>query len=273
MNYAVIRHADGKKSKSKYQGGFKNGKNTSAYNHDYYIHNKEKWKDNQGDFEEELERINQMPDGPEKQAAYKQYEAKKRTAENARKSASLGKETGTNTRKNDYSGKKPSPNRQGPKEETEEGKKNRRKALAIKKSTQTTAKTGNDKKSMMSPKEKEAIINERKQLGKKKKYSIIDRLMGQPEKDNLKRAQEDYDKKSAMKEKFGANAGYRVQTHTETEKQKKAYNDINTKRRTGEARAKNKLKEAQKAYDKTLSAKIEKGKAWLDKIFKDGRRK
>lgn len=32
-------------SKSKYKGGFtKDGKNTSAYNHDYYIHNKEKWK-------------------------------------------------------------------------------------------------------------------------------------------------------------------------------------------------------------------------------------
>lgn len=36
-------------SKSKYKGGFtKDGKNTSAYNHDYYIHNKEKWKDNEG---------------------------------------------------------------------------------------------------------------------------------------------------------------------------------------------------------------------------------
>lgn len=35
-------------SKSKYKGGFtKDGKNTSAYNHDYYIHNKEKWKDNE----------------------------------------------------------------------------------------------------------------------------------------------------------------------------------------------------------------------------------
>lgn len=32
---------------SKYKGGFtKDGKNTSAYNHDYYMKNKEKWKDN-----------------------------------------------------------------------------------------------------------------------------------------------------------------------------------------------------------------------------------
>ncbi len=31
-------------SKSKYLGGFINGKNSPAYNHDYYIHNKEKWK-------------------------------------------------------------------------------------------------------------------------------------------------------------------------------------------------------------------------------------
>lgn len=36
-------------SKSKYKGGFtKDGKNTPAYNHDYYIKNKEKWKDNKG---------------------------------------------------------------------------------------------------------------------------------------------------------------------------------------------------------------------------------
>lgn len=35
------------KSKSKYKGGFVNGKNTSAYNHDYYMRNKEKWKDNE----------------------------------------------------------------------------------------------------------------------------------------------------------------------------------------------------------------------------------
>lgn len=37
----------GKKSKSRYKGGFeqKNGRpnNTRAYNHDYYIHNKDKW--------------------------------------------------------------------------------------------------------------------------------------------------------------------------------------------------------------------------------------
>ena len=32
------------KSKSKYKGGFKKGKNTKEYNHDYYIHNKDKWK-------------------------------------------------------------------------------------------------------------------------------------------------------------------------------------------------------------------------------------
>lgn len=35
-------------SKSKYKGGFtKDGKNTSAYNHDYYMKNKDKWKDNE----------------------------------------------------------------------------------------------------------------------------------------------------------------------------------------------------------------------------------
>lgn len=38
----VILHSS-VKSKSKYKGGFKNGKNTSAYNHDYYLKNKEKW--------------------------------------------------------------------------------------------------------------------------------------------------------------------------------------------------------------------------------------
>lgn len=52
MYYAVIRHADGKKSKSKYSGGFKNGKNTSAYNHDYYMKNKWRWGDNKEDGEE-----------------------------------------------------------------------------------------------------------------------------------------------------------------------------------------------------------------------------
>lgn len=36
-------HADESESKSKYKGGFVNGKNTSEYNHDYYIHNKDKW--------------------------------------------------------------------------------------------------------------------------------------------------------------------------------------------------------------------------------------
>ena len=39
----------GEKSRSKYKGGFeqKNGRpnNTRAYNHDYYIHNKDKWHD------------------------------------------------------------------------------------------------------------------------------------------------------------------------------------------------------------------------------------
>lgn len=39
-----IVHASTKKSKSKYKGGFKNGKNTSEYNHDYYMKNKDKWK-------------------------------------------------------------------------------------------------------------------------------------------------------------------------------------------------------------------------------------
>lgn len=44
-------------SKSKYKGGFtKDGKNTSAYNHDYYIHNKEKWK-------KEGEQIEGAPEG------------------------------------------------------------------------------------------------------------------------------------------------------------------------------------------------------------------
>lgn len=38
-----IMHSD-RESHSKYKGGFINGKNTSAYNHDYYIHNKDKWK-------------------------------------------------------------------------------------------------------------------------------------------------------------------------------------------------------------------------------------
>lgn len=40
-----IMHSDSK-SKSKYKGGFIKGKNTKEYNHDYYIHNKEKWKNN-----------------------------------------------------------------------------------------------------------------------------------------------------------------------------------------------------------------------------------
>lgn len=44
-NYKVLMHS----SKSKYKGGFvsKNGRmnNSSAYNHDYYINNKEKWND------------------------------------------------------------------------------------------------------------------------------------------------------------------------------------------------------------------------------------
>lgn len=37
-----IIHGD--KSRSKYKGGFIKGKNTSEYNHDYYIHNRDKWK-------------------------------------------------------------------------------------------------------------------------------------------------------------------------------------------------------------------------------------
>lgn len=42
MPYKYIMHSD-EESKSKYKGGFIKGKNTSEYNHDYYIHNKEKW--------------------------------------------------------------------------------------------------------------------------------------------------------------------------------------------------------------------------------------
>lgn len=42
-----IMHSD-KQSHSKYKGGFVKGKNTSEYNHDYYIHNKEKWKKHLG---------------------------------------------------------------------------------------------------------------------------------------------------------------------------------------------------------------------------------
>ena len=41
LNY--IKHSSYGVSRSKYKGGFVNGKNTSAYNHDYYIHNKDKW--------------------------------------------------------------------------------------------------------------------------------------------------------------------------------------------------------------------------------------
>lgn len=261
MNYAVIRHADGKKSKSKYQGGFKNGKNTSAYNHDYYIHNKEKWQDNQGDFEEEYDDIQNMPDGPEKQAALKKWQQRKDQAERAKKNVTP-KGSKEYQEEVEYNSKKNSSNQE-----------TKKKTLVIKKSTQTTTKTGNNSDSLMGKKEKEAIINERKQMGKKKKYSIVDRLMGQPEKDNLKRAQENYDRASGMKKQYDANMGYRMQTHTATKGQMDAHNALNTKRRTGEVRAKNKLKEAKKAYDKTLPAKIEKGKAWLDKIFKDGRKK
>lgn len=65
-------------SKSKYKGGFVNGKNTSAYNHDYYMKNKEKWKDNNedgddGDRSQELDRINNMPEGAEKDRAMYNY--------------------------------------------------------------------------------------------------------------------------------------------------------------------------------------------------------
>lgn len=63
-------------SKSKYKGGFtKDGKNTSAYNHDYYIHNKEKWKNN-GDDIEEWDRISRMEDGEAKTKAIVEYYAK-----------------------------------------------------------------------------------------------------------------------------------------------------------------------------------------------------
>lgn len=44
------------KSKSKYKGGFKKGKNTKEYNHDYYIHNKDKWK-KEGMTEDELKEL------------------------------------------------------------------------------------------------------------------------------------------------------------------------------------------------------------------------
>ena len=75
-------------SKSKYKGGFINGKNSSEYNHDYYIKNKQKWANNatQGDFEEEWERIQNMPEGPEKQQAYKQYYAYKEQADKIQQS-------------------------------------------------------------------------------------------------------------------------------------------------------------------------------------------
>ena len=85
----MIIEADGNflahatKSRSKYAGGFKNGKNTSAYNHDYYLKNKAKWikkGDVQGSFDEDYDKIQQMPDGPEKKQAYKQYENRKAMA-------------------------------------------------------------------------------------------------------------------------------------------------------------------------------------------------
>ena len=44
-NVRYIMHSD-EESKSKYKGGFINGKNTSEYNHNYYLANKEKWKKN-----------------------------------------------------------------------------------------------------------------------------------------------------------------------------------------------------------------------------------
>lgn len=46
LQHASVAGSDGvstTKSRSKYKGGFVNGKNTSEYNHDYYIHNKDKW--------------------------------------------------------------------------------------------------------------------------------------------------------------------------------------------------------------------------------------
>ena len=306
MNYAVIRHADGKKSKSKYQGGFKNGKNTSAYNHDYYIHNKEKWQDNQGDWEEELNDIQNMPDGPEKQAAYKQYLAKKEQAEKAKQNASpktspkvskeYQEEKEYNSKKNDYSGKKPNPSKEKPpaatpkpkgsKEYQEEmasnSKENKpktdKKRSRLTNVTQTRTKLVDDSRTktkdmLVGPKEKEAIVNERSQMGKKKKYSIIDRLVGKPEYDNLQRAKENYDDKTARRNAYNSRAGYRMQTHTATKGQQQANKHLNTYYRTQEGRAKQILNKAQKDYDKTLHAKIEKGKAWLDSIFKDGRRK
>ena len=48
MNYKIILHGETSfthaLSKSKYRGGFIKGVNTKEYNHDYYIHNKDKWK-------------------------------------------------------------------------------------------------------------------------------------------------------------------------------------------------------------------------------------
>ncbi len=51
-----LEHFSFFKSKSKYKGGFKKGKNTKEYNHDYYIHNKDKWKKD-GMTEDELKEL------------------------------------------------------------------------------------------------------------------------------------------------------------------------------------------------------------------------
>lgn len=55
MPYKYIMHSD-EESKSKYKGGFIKGKNTSEYNHDYYIHNKEKWARTAKGFAEDISR-------------------------------------------------------------------------------------------------------------------------------------------------------------------------------------------------------------------------
>ena len=360
MNYAVIRHADGKKSKSKYQGGFKNGKNTSAYNHDYYIHNKEKWNktetepnpEDYGSESEFLEAYNrylknnkdkrpiaaqeagvsgissglknygrrypvnwrqgevkkndkgtydvtsylEIPGKKEDGSHYWldsadgrfrsrtrniKYEKDDYTANEYKpKSATVkGRESGPKTANESKKNSSPKVSKEYQEEMEYNSKKNdykpetKNKSIAIKKSTQSAPKTGNDKSSFMSQKEKEAIVNERSQMGKKKKYSIIDRLVGKPEYDNLKRAQENYNERTARRNAYNSRAGYRMQTHTATKKQQQANKNLNTHYRTQEGRAKQILNKAQKDYDKTLHAKIEKGKAWLDSIFKDGRRK
>lgn len=48
------------KSRSKYKGGFKKGKNTKEYNHDYYIHNKDKWKKDGENTEMSLDELKEL---------------------------------------------------------------------------------------------------------------------------------------------------------------------------------------------------------------------